>query len=63
MFLREDYRDRAIGLIGAFAVLITGVIATNALTAAPVVSTADAVRADNLTDPSDHLETRSDTFC
>lgn len=50
MFLRRDYRDRALGLVAAFTVLIAGVLVTDSLTAAEVnVSPADAVHAVNLT--------------
>lgn len=31
MFLRRDYRDQAIGLVAAFALLITGVVVTGAV--------------------------------
>jgi hypothetical protein len=31
MFLRRDYRNQAIGLVAAFALLITGVIVTGAV--------------------------------
>lgn len=59
MFLKSDYRDRAIGLIAAFAVLITGAIATGAITpvprkaidaerrSGPLIDHADAKRADD----------------
>ena len=50
MLMKSDYRDRAVGLVGAFAVLIIGIIATGALANAPaVVSTKDAVHAVNIT--------------
>ena len=37
MFLRRNYRQRAIGLAGALLVLITGVVATGAMSPAPSV--------------------------
>lgn len=47
MFLKSDYLDRALGLAGAFGVLVVAVVATGALEAAPApVSTADATYAD-----------------
>ena len=47
MFVKRDYLDRALGLMGAFGVLIVAVVATGALEAAPApVSAADATRAD-----------------
>ena len=36
MFLRRASRDRVIGLMGAYAVLIAGVIYTGAIDSAPV---------------------------
>jgi hypothetical protein len=35
MFLRREYRNRAIGLLGAYAVLITGVVTSGAFELAP----------------------------
>jgi hypothetical protein len=37
MLLRRRYRDRAIGLVGAYAVLIGGVIASGSFERAPEV--------------------------
>lgn len=49
MLMKSDYRDRALGLVGAFAVLIIGIIATGALASPPVtVSPDDASHAVNL---------------
>jgi len=66
MFLRREYRDRAVGLIAAYAVLITGVVATEAFEPAPMHATEAALdrsktkRAD---DCSSALQCRSDIVC
>jgi len=67
MFLRRDYRGQAIGLLGAFALLIAGVLVTGDLTAVAgdatpaedilaIVRTADAVHAVDLTQPAAHCD-------
>ena len=38
MFLRRKYRDRMIGLIGAYAVLVAGIIFTGATDSAPAIN-------------------------
>ena len=45
MYLRANYRNRAIGLLGALAVLILGVWATGAITSTVEASHTEAVHA------------------
>ena len=57
MLLSRDYRDRAIGLVAAFAVLATGIAVTGSLAkphsqqlrAAPLVESQDGKRASECT--------------
>ena len=70
MLLRRECRDRAVGLIGAYAVLIAGIAFSGALKPTPAKS---AMRATEATLESakrrsaDHcsfaLRCRPDTFC
>ena len=46
MFLRRKSRDRVVGLIGAYAVLITGVIYTRSIDSAPAVASPVEVAPD-----------------
>jgi hypothetical protein len=71
MFLKSDYRDRGIGLIAAFAVLITGAISTGAITPAPVkaidalprTSPLGGPEAKTADDCSSGLRCKCDTYC
>lgn len=57
MFLRRDYRNRAIGLIAAYALLIAGIVFSGSFeSAAPI----KAKRAD---DCSQSLQDRPDAVC
>jgi hypothetical protein len=66
MFPKKDYRASAAGLVAAVAVLLMGVVATDALSSAPApVSVRDATQAVNVTstDCSSDLQCRSDVVC
>jgi hypothetical protein len=45
MLLRPEYRDRAVGLIGAYAVLIAGIVLSGALESVPAKSAMRATEA------------------
>ena len=68
MFLGRKSRDRMIGIVGAYAVLIAGVIFTGAFDSAPVVvSPVDPVLKHRSAEaPDDSLSSRqqrADVFC
>ena len=70
MFLWRKYRDRMIGLIGAYVVLITGVFASGAMDDPPQTSApAESVNLTNRTEIrkadecSSALLERSDSVC
>jgi hypothetical protein len=70
MFLWRKYRDRMIGLIGAYVVLITGVLASGSLDDPPEMSApAEAVQLTSRPEPrkadecSSALLARSDSVC
>jgi hypothetical protein len=64
MFLKRDYRDRAIGLVGGFAVLIAGALLTGQLAAKPVAeSPVEAVHVDNTASTAAGTGSRCDTTC
>ena len=65
MFLRRDYRNRAIGLIGAYALLLAGIVASGTFDAPragvrAIVEHPETKRAD---DCSSALEDRRETVC
>lgn len=67
MFLRKDYRDRALGLMAAFLLLITAIVASGAIEPAPaaeaprIVASAPAPMWSG--DCSSPMHDRSDTIC
>jgi hypothetical protein len=67
MFLGRKSRDRLIGLVGAYAVLIAGVVYTGAIDSAPaVVSPVEAPDRRRAERPDDGLSSRhqrSDIVC
>ena len=68
MFLKRQYRDRMIGLVGAYAVLIAGVVYTGAIDSSPAqtspVETApDRRRAERPDDGLSSRPQRSDIVC
>ena len=63
MFLRRKYRDRAIGLVGAYAVLITGVFASGALESPPEKGSPTRIETKRADDCSSALQERSDSVC
>lgn len=59
MFLGRKSRDRLIGLVGAYAVLIAGVVYTGAIDSAPaVVSPVEAPDLRSAERPDDGLSSR-----
>ena len=56
MFVKRDYRNRAIGLIAAYALLIAGIVYSGSFESAPV----QAKKAD---DCSSALQERPETVC
>jgi hypothetical protein len=68
MFLRRKSRDRVIGLMGAYAVLIAGVIYTGAIDSAPAASAPfdvapDHRKAEQADDGLSSRQQRSDIVC
>ena len=70
MFLGRRYRDRAVGLIGAYAVLIGGIVFSGAQDSAPAKSAMHATEAAlertktrRAEDRSTALEDRADIVC
>jgi hypothetical protein len=68
MFLRRKSRDRVIGLMGAYAVLITGVIYTRSIDSAPVAmppaeAAPDRPRPTRADDGLSSRQQRSDIVC
>jgi hypothetical protein len=59
MFLRRKYRDRMIGLIGAYALLVTGIVFTGSFDSA-IVERPKTEKAD---EHSSALRERSDSVC
>ena len=67
---RREYRDRAVGLVGAYAVLIAGIAFSGALDPAPekhamkpTEAALDRAKTKKAHDCSYALDCRSDTFC
>jgi len=66
MFLRQKSRDRVIGLVGAYAVLIAGVIYTGAIDSAPTPVAPQAAPDRRSAEQPDGLlsrQQRSDIVC
>ena len=68
MFLRRTSRDRVIGLMGAYAVLITGVIYTRSIDSAPVAvppveAAPDRPHPTRVDDGLSSRQQRSDIVC
>jgi hypothetical protein len=69
MFLRREYRNRAVGLVAAYAVLIAGIVVSGALDPAPANSAMRATEAamggekTRQGDCSFALECRPDSVC
>jgi hypothetical protein len=63
MFLRRDYRDRALGVLGAFAVLASGIVlqAASAPERAEPLQGAPAIRQQTMS--VGELATVSDSHC
>jgi hypothetical protein len=63
MFLKQKYRDRAIGLVGAYAVLVAGVFASGALESPPETGSPTRTETKSADGCSSALQERSDSFC
>jgi hypothetical protein len=64
MFLKRDYRDQAIGLLGGIAVLLTGALVTGQLAARPLaVPPVDVVHVDLNPSTAPGTGSRCDTTC
>jgi len=67
MFLRQKSRDRVIGLVGAYAVLIAGVIYTRSIDSAPVQVSPEVApdrrSADQADDGLSSRQQRADIVC
>lgn len=64
MFVRKEYRARAVGVLAAYAVLIVGVVATNAMDLAPAQPSEGTLSAAYAPDEcAQTLRDRSDTMC
>ena len=68
MFLGRKSRDRMIGLVGAYAVLIAGVVYTGAIDTAPAMvspieTSPDRQSAERRDDSLSSRQQRADIFC